>query len=181
MPALLVFGGSRGARSLNQAVTAHIDALLAVCQVVHVTGKLDEAWVQTRRADLPPDLQARYHVSAYLHDEMVLALQAADLVVSRAGASTLGEFPAAGLPAILVPYPYAGAHQERNANYLAQHGAAVVIKDVALMKRLKETVLELLTNTQKLQSMQQASQQLARPAAAAHLARVIQEVVAYAN
>ncbi len=181
LPVLLVFGGSRGARSINRALTAHLEPLLEVCQIVHVTGRLDEAWVLERRANLPADRQARYRVSAYLHDEMPLALQAADLVVSRAGASTLGEFPAVGLPAVLVPYPYAGAHQARNADYLAKHGAAVVIQDNLLAQKLGETVLELLKHPEKLSAMRRASQKLAVPGAALHLARLIQEVGTYAD
>lgn len=175
-PVLLVFGGSRGARSINQAVAAHREALLEVSQIVHVTGYLDEGWVLARRAELSPELQVRYHVSAYLHNNMVAALQAADLVVSRAGASTLGEFPAAGLPAVLVPYPYAGAHQARNAEYLARHQAAVVINDAELMQKLKETVINFLTDREKLQAMSRACRSLARPDAAARLAQEIMEV-----
>lgn len=176
LPVLMIFGGSRGARSINQAVAEDMESYLQVCQVVHVTGTLDEAWVLARRAELSPDLQTRYHVSAYLHDEMVTALLAADLVISRAGASVLGEFPAAALPAILVPYPYAGAHQNRNAEYLARHQAAVVIKDAELSQRLKGTVLELITDQDKLRAMSRASARLAQPEAAARLAQVIVEV-----
>lgn len=175
-PVLLVFGGSRGARSINQAVVAHQQALLEISQIVHVTGYLDEGRVLARRAELLPELQTRYHVSAYLHGNMVAALQAADLVVSRAGASTLGEFPAVGLPAVLVPYPYAGAHQARNAEYLAKHQAAVVIDNAELKQKLKETVIDLLTDWEKLQAMSQACRSLARPDAAARLAQEIMEV-----
>ncbi len=175
-PVLLVFGGSRGARSLNQAITGQLEHYLRLGQVIHITGGLDEAWVQAGRAELPPEMQARYRVSAYLHEEMVTALLAADLVVSRAGASVLGEFPAAGLPAILVPYPYAGAHQNVNAQYLARQQAAVVINDAELNRQLPETVFNLLTNRDKLQAMRQANLALARPDAAARLAQEIVEV-----
>jgi UDP-N-acetylglucosamine--N-acetylmuramyl-(pentapeptide) pyrophosphoryl-undecaprenol N-acetylglucosamine transferase len=173
LPVLMVFGGSRGARSLNQAVTDELEAYLKVSQMVHVTGMLDVDWVEARRAELSPELQARYQVSAYLHDEMITALLAADLVISRAGASVLGEFPAAGLPAILVPYPYAGAHQALNANYLAEHGAAVVINDADLAQKLKETVIGLLSNREKLQEMRQAARNLMQPEASIRLAREI--------
>lgn len=176
LPVLMVFGGSRGARSINQAVTKDLESYLQISQVVHVTGTLDEAWVLARRAELSPELQTRYHVSAYLHDEMVTALLAADLVISRAGASVLGEFPAAELPAILVPYPYAGAHQNRNAEYLARHQAAVVIKDAELSQRLKGTVIETITDQDKLRAMSRASARLAQPEAATRLAQVIVEV-----
>ncbi|MFN8453897.1 MAG: glycosyltransferase [Anaerolineae bacterium] len=158
-----------------------LEAWLPLCQLVHVTGSLDEAPAQARRAELPPEWQARYHVFAYLHEEMVTALLAADLVISRAGASVLGEFPAAALPAILVPYPYAGAHQWRNADYLVQHGAAVAIDDADLDKSLKETVIDLFTNQEKLLAMRQAGQKLARPEAALRLAEAIVEVKSYGS
>lgn len=175
-PVLLVFGGSQGARSINQAVAAAIEQFLAVSQVIHVTGKLDIDWVQARRAELPAHWQTRYHVAAYYHEEMTAALQAADLVVSRAGASVLGEFPATGLPAILVPYPYAGSHQKRNAEYLAHHGAAVVIEDAELPVKLGQTTLNLLANRVKLAAMSQASRALSKPEASLRLARAVLEV-----
>jgi len=175
-PVLLVFGGSRGARSINQAVTAAIEDFLGAAQMVHITGPLDFSQVQARRAALPAQQQARYHVFEYLHQEMTAALLSASLVVSRAGASVLGEFPVIGLPAILAPYPYAGTHQALNANYLARHGAAVVINDADLARTLKETALNLITNPQKLQHMSQASRALAQPNAADQLAQEILEV-----
>jgi UDP-N-acetylglucosamine--N-acetylmuramyl-(pentapeptide) pyrophosphoryl-undecaprenol N-acetylglucosamine transferase len=180
-PVLLVFGGSRGARTINRAVVDQIEAYLQLSQVVHVTGTLDEAWVRARRTALPPALQARYWVSAYLHEEKVDAFLAADLIISRAGASILGELPAAGLPAVLVPYPYAGAHQRLNADYLVQHQAAVVVNDSDLTSRLKKVVIDLLNNEAQLQTMRTASRRLAQPDAAAHLARQILEVRAYGN
>jgi len=152
-----------------------------VSQVVHVSGTLDEAWVKARRSELPEVLQARYQVSAYLHEEMIAALQAADLVVSRAGASTLGEFPAVGLPAILAPYPYAGAHQALNAEYLSKQGAALVINDADLDLRLKDTVIELITDQNKLRAMQTACRNLAKPEAASRLTQEILEVGTHGN
>ncbi|HMR62808.1 MAG TPA: undecaprenyldiphospho-muramoylpentapeptide beta-N-acetylglucosaminyltransferase, partial [Anaerolineae bacterium] len=176
LPVLLVFGGSQGARSINQAVAAAIEQFLPVSQVLHVTGKLDVDWVQARRAGLPAHWQTRYHVAAYLHEEMTAALQAADLVISRSGASVLGEFPAIGLPAILVPYPHAGSHQKLNAEYLARHGAAVVIEDGELPMKLSQTAVSLLANREKLAAMSQASRALSKPDAAMRLARAMLEV-----
>jgi UDP-N-acetylglucosamine--N-acetylmuramyl-(pentapeptide) pyrophosphoryl-undecaprenol N-acetylglucosamine transferase len=181
LPVLMVFGGSRGARSINRAVGGQIEAYLEVCQVIHVSGTLDQAWGQARRAELPPGLQAHYHLSAYLHEEMITALLAADLVISRAGASILGEFPAIGLPAILVPYPYAGAHQALNANYLARQQAAVIIDDADLNQDLKKTAINLITDQEKLQAMGKACKALAKLDAAARLAQEILEVRTHGN
>ncbi len=171
LPVLLVFGGSRGARSINHALIAALPQLLPRCQVVHISGQLDWAWVQEAATGLDSDFQARYHPCAYLHDEMVQALAAADLVVARAGASTLGEFPACGLASILVPYPYAGQHQDANAAYLAERGAALVIRDAELAQQLAPTVLRLLDAPAELAAMTQAAASLARPEAARNIAQ----------
>ena len=172
-PLLLVFGGSQGARSINQAVSEGLVELLAVAQVLHISGQLDAGWVQARREALPDELRGRYHVVTYLHEEMVDALLAADLVVSRAGASTLGEFPAAGLPAVLVPYPHAGAHQWDNARYLVEAGAAMAIADADLGTALIPSVLELLRDKERRGEMRQAARALARPDAAGRIATLL--------
>lgn len=169
-PVLLVFGGSRGARSINRALTAALPQLLPRCHVVHVSGQLDWPWVQEAADRLPDDLRGRYHPHAYLHDEMPQALAAADLVVARAGASTLGEFPVCGLPSILVPYPFAGQHQDANAAYLAQRGAALVIRDAELDRQLAPVVLRLLDAPEERRAMAQAAARLARPDAARNIA-----------
>ncbi|UCC88579.1 MAG: undecaprenyldiphospho-muramoylpentapeptide beta-N-acetylglucosaminyltransferase [Anaerolineales bacterium] len=173
---LLVFGGSQGARSINQAVSRGIEALLSIAQVIHISGQRDADWTQAGRASLPESLKARFHLHAYLHEEMVDALLAADLVVSRAGASTLGEFPAAGLPAVLVPYPYAGAHQWDNAQYLVQANAAVTIDDADLGTDLLPTVLDLLRDSDRRAEMQRAARALARPDAAQRIVHELKEL-----
>ncbi len=168
---LLVFGGSWGARSINRALVAGLEDLLPLAHVVHITGHLDIEWVQAARAALAPAWQARYHVFAYLHDEMPLALAAADLVVSRAGASVLGEFPARGLPAVLVPYPHAGRHQEHNARYLVAQGAAVMVADEDLGQRLVPVVRALLEDEGRRRRMAAAARAAYRAGGAAAIAR----------
>ncbi|MGQ9598680.1 MAG: undecaprenyldiphospho-muramoylpentapeptide beta-N-acetylglucosaminyltransferase [Anaerolineae bacterium] len=162
---LLVFGGSRGARSINQALMAGLRELLPLCQVVHISGRLDADWVAGMARGLPDSLQGRYHHSDYLH-EMPQALVAADLAVARAGAATLGEFPAAGLPAILVPYPYSGKHQLPNATFMARNGAALVLADAELPQQLIPTILQVLQDDDQLASMRESMKAMARPDAA---------------
>ena len=170
VPVLTVFGGSRGARSINRALCAILDELLAQCQVLHISGTLDADWVADRAKLLSPDLQARYRHYPYLHEEMVDALAAADLVVARAGASTVGEFPALGLPSILVPYPYAGQHQDVNAEYLVQRGAAVKIADAELSSKLLSIIQALLDDRERLAEMSARARVLAWPEAAQRIA-----------
>ena len=177
MPTLLVFGGSKGARSINQALMSILPDILTDMQVIHISGQLD--WQQTENAaqGLPEKLRARYHAFAYLHREMGAALSAADLVVSRAGASVLGEFPLYGLPAILVPYPHAWRYQEVNANYLERRGAALVLQDHELHVHLHSTIKKLMKDDQMRNEMSQAMSSLATPQAADSIADILQDMV----
>ncbi len=167
---LLAFGGSRGARSINLALLEVLDDLLDEAQVIHVSGELDWPTVKARRERLPADRQAHYHAFPYLHDEMGLALAAADLVVSRAGASALGEFPIVGLGAILVPYPYAWRYQKVNADFLAARGAAIRLNDEDLKMKLLPTIRELLRDPARLAAMSAAARAAAVPDAAERIA-----------
>ena len=169
-PVLLVMGGSRGARSINQALSGVLEQVLELAQVVHVSGELDWPWVAERREALPSPLQARYHAFPYLHEEMGAALVAADLAVCRAGASTLGELPFFGLPAVLVPYPHAWRYQRVNADWLAGRGAAVRLDDGRLPEELLPTLRRLLDDRAGLKAMAQRMRVLARPDAAERLA-----------
>jgi UDP-N-acetylglucosamine--N-acetylmuramyl-(pentapeptide) pyrophosphoryl-undecaprenol N-acetylglucosamine transferase len=165
---ILVTGGSRGARSLNRAAGAALSDWLKDFQVIHVSGQLDWQEVEQTRAALPAELRAHYHVFPYLH-EMGLALAAADLAVSRAGASALGEYPLFGLPAILVPYPFAWRYQKVNADYLAARGAAVRVNDEDLAARLTGEVRNLLMDRERLARMRAAAWAAATPEAARRL------------
>jgi UDP-N-acetylglucosamine--N-acetylmuramyl-(pentapeptide) pyrophosphoryl-undecaprenol N-acetylglucosamine transferase len=175
-PVILVSGGSKGARSINNAVLDSLPKLLERAQVVHLTGALDWPSIQERTKGLTAEQSARYHGYPYLHEEMGAALAAADLVISRAGASTLGEYPLFGLPAILVPYPYAWRYQKVNADYLADKGGALVLEDGLLHERLLPLVLDLLDHPEKLAVMQAAMKGLSKPQAAAEIARDLMEL-----
>ncbi len=170
---LLVFGGSSGARSINQALCSVLEPILQETEVVHVSGELDWPWVAEQAERLPAALCARYHPYAYLHGEMAAALAAADLAVCRAGASVLGELPAVGLPAILVPYPHAWRYQRVNGEWLAARGAAVVLEDRRLAQDLLPTVSGLLGDRRRLGEMRERAATLARPHAAMDLAQLL--------
>lgn len=175
-PVLMVWGGSRGARSINQAVVNHLPYLLELAQVIHVSGELDWPQVQATQASLLGSHRRDYHAYAYLHEEMSAAMSAADLVVSRAGASSLGEYPLLGVPAILIPYPHAWRYQKVNADYLASRGAAIVLEDSRLKEDLLETIRTLLKEPAKLQAMRAAMRSLAKPNAARDIASQILEL-----
>jgi len=179
LPVLLVTGGSSGARSINRALLSILQQLINEMQVVHVTGKLDWPDVLKIRqvlessSKLDPHLVVRYHAYAYLHEEMGAAMSAADLVVSRAGASSLGEYPFFGLPAILIPYPHAWKYQRVNAQYLVDRGAAAMIPDEELSTRLLPAIREMLLDADRLGKMRAAMLSLAKPDAARDIAIVI--------
>jgi UDP-N-acetylglucosamine--N-acetylmuramyl-(pentapeptide) pyrophosphoryl-undecaprenol N-acetylglucosamine transferase len=176
LPVLLVAGGSKGARTINQALVPNLPTLLDLTQVVHLTGQLDWEAVERVRSGLTSAQKKRYHIFPYLHEKMGAALAAADLVVARAGASTLGEFPFFGLPAILVPYPYAWRYQKVNADYLAQRGAAILVRDELLQTELLTLVKDLLNNPSKRQAMRTAMKSLVRPKAAEAIAEQLFEM-----
>jgi UDP-N-acetylglucosamine--N-acetylmuramyl-(pentapeptide) pyrophosphoryl-undecaprenol N-acetylglucosamine transferase len=159
---LLVFGGSKGARNINRAVLAQVQQLLQRCVVIHVAGAEDWDEVRAAHAQLPEMAQRRYLVFKYLHEEMADAMAAADVAVCRAGASALGELTLLGLPAVLVPYPYAWRFQKVNAAYLAERGAAVVLPDEKLHEELVHTVTVLLEDDAKRATMRAQSLQLGR-------------------
>jgi UDP-N-acetylglucosamine--N-acetylmuramyl-(pentapeptide) pyrophosphoryl-undecaprenol N-acetylglucosamine transferase len=172
---LLISGGSKGARSINRAVTANLPALLQIAQVVHLTGTLDWPEIEAFRQGLSADQAASYHAKPYLH-EMGAALAAADLIVSRAGASALGEYPLFGLPAILVPYPYAWRYQKVNASYLVERGAALMIENDALPAQILSTVSALMQDETRLNQMRQSMSSLAHRNAAENLANLVQQL-----
>jgi UDP-N-acetylglucosamine--N-acetylmuramyl-(pentapeptide) pyrophosphoryl-undecaprenol N-acetylglucosamine transferase len=173
---IAIFGGSTGAHHINQVVVANLTGLARLAQVIHLTGRNEETWVADQAARLPDDLRARVRVFGYLDDDLPDALASADLVVARAGAATLGEFPALGLPAILVPYPYSGKHQERNARFLVERGAAIKVDDAALQRELIPAIQELFEAPEKLTMMRDAMRTLANPDAATNIAKLLMEL-----
>jgi UDP-N-acetylglucosamine--N-acetylmuramyl-(pentapeptide) pyrophosphoryl-undecaprenol N-acetylglucosamine transferase len=170
---VLVFGGSLGARSINEAA---VDALAgAPFRVLHACGTRDYAALRDRLGPQPP---AQYDLREFI-TPFGEALLAADLCVARAGGSIF-EIAAHGRPAILVPYPHAtGDHQSANARWMAQAGAAVVVPDAELTPaRLRAEIDRLLDDPARLAQMGRASAALGRPDAAQ---RIAAEVLAAAR
>jgi UDP-N-acetylglucosamine--N-acetylmuramyl-(pentapeptide) pyrophosphoryl-undecaprenol N-acetylglucosamine transferase len=176
LPVILFLGGSKGARSINNALLEILPQLLEKAQVIHITGQLDWNTINDERSKLSSSNITNYHAFPYLHENMGAALQAADLVVSRAGASTLGEYPLFSLPALLVPYPHAWRYQKINADYLSNHQAAVTVPDEELPSKLLPAIFSILENPDKLSTMKLAMANLARPNAAANIANLVIEL-----
>jgi UDP-N-acetylglucosamine--N-acetylmuramyl-(pentapeptide) pyrophosphoryl-undecaprenol N-acetylglucosamine transferase len=167
---LLVFGGSLGARTINDAALDAFGAA-APCTVLHACGKRDYDDLARRLEELgsPP----HYRLHAYIQP-FADALAVADLAVARSGGSVF-EVAAAGVPSILVPFPHATAdHQTLNASHFAAGGAAVVVPDAELDgPRLAREVGALLADESRLRAMGRAARSLARPDAAAAIAREV--------
>jgi UDP-N-acetylglucosamine--N-acetylmuramyl-(pentapeptide) pyrophosphoryl-undecaprenol N-acetylglucosamine transferase len=164
---LLVFGGSLGARRLNDAALEAFGAA-SPCAVLHASGRRDHDDLRRRLDELGSP--SHYHLHPYI-EPFADALAAADLVVARAGGSVM-EVAAAGLPAVLVPYPHATAdHQTSNARFVEAAGAAVVVPDAELDgPRLAREVGALLAAPQRLAAMAKAARAVARPDAAERIA-----------
>ncbi|MGO5267304.1 undecaprenyldiphospho-muramoylpentapeptide beta-N-acetylglucosaminyltransferase [Parafannyhessea umbonata] len=177
---LLVFGGSLGARHLNQGVAALKSKLLSRkdLYVIHSTGKGEYDSVVNELA-LTQDEAARWRVMPYI-DRMGEALAAADLVLSRAGASSVAEIAALAVPSMLVPYPFATAdHQTTNARYLVDAGAAVLLPDEKIdAPEFEDDLLGLVDDPARRQAMRDAARGLAQDKAALALADQVESAAA---
>ncbi len=173
LPVLLIYGGSKGAHNINQVIKKNLEVLLRKTQIIHITGNYDWEDIQKTHADLIPELSEHYQIYPYLHEEMSAAFSCADLCVCRGGASTLGELPFFGLPAIIVPYPYAWRYQKVNAQFLVDHQAAIMLPDEEMDERLVTELLKLLDESQKLDAMRTAMKLLSKPDAAKQIGNLI--------
>ncbi len=175
---VLAFGGSRGARHLNEAMVDARPLLLdrPEVHVVHVAGptEVDDVRARIDAGDTSADDESRYRVFDYLED-MGSALAAADVVIARAGATSIAEITAIGRAAVLVPYPYAtDDHQTLNARDVEAAGGATVVADSDLdTPRFAEAVLHLVDEGPAREEMAVASKSLGRPDAARRLTAVL--------
>jgi len=165
---LLITGGSQGARNLNRATWGALDELTSrFDEVIHLAGRQGAAGV-TEHA------RARYRGLAFTED-MPSLMREADLVVSRAGASTIAEVTAVGLPMVLVPGTFGGGHQEENAAALSEAGAAVCVADDDLTPASLVAAIDAL-KTEQLRAMAKASSAVGRRDAAERVLAVLHEV-----
>ncbi len=173
-PVVLVFGGSQGARAINQAVQQCLNGWLQNgIYVIWQTGQREYQQVQQTIGTVPDTV----HLLPYI-DDMAMAYQAADIVVCRAGAITIAELALVQKAAVLIPYPFAaGNHQRKNALFVSEKGAALTIEqNETLASELDAAVQQLLADPSRRQAMQQAWKELARPDAADKIADVILQV-----
>lgn len=171
---VVVAGASQGARVINDAVFHALPVLCPKATVLHITGEAGIDAARAARQALPDDFRPRYQPAPFRADLPALML-AADVGVFRAGASVLGEIPAAGLPSILIPGTFAGGHQRNNARWLADNGAAIILEEEGI-EAFGARVSELLDNDARREAMRAAARTLARPDAAAAIATVVMEV-----
>ncbi len=175
MNTLLVLGGSSGARAVNLAILNLIrgNRIPDEWQVLWQTGENDYQFI---RSSVSPD-EKRIKITAFI-DDMPAAYAVSDLVISRAGAMALSEITAVGLPAVLIPYPYAtGDHQTLNAKALEESGAAVIIPEKEINKKLEDVIQDLFNSESKRRSMSENARRLGKPGAAKVIAKTILEKI----
>jgi len=170
---VLIFGGSQAVRRFNAAVADALPELTQRVTVIHVTGDDGYAPALSSREVLPEAARGHYRPFRFLRDEMLAALVSADLVVGRAGASTLAEVTALGVPMVVVPYPHAAGHQLANAESLVAAGAARLITDEAFDARALLDSVAVLENPAAYAAMTEAARSLGRPGAADAVAELV--------
>jgi UDP-N-acetylglucosamine--N-acetylmuramyl-(pentapeptide) pyrophosphoryl-undecaprenol N-acetylglucosamine transferase len=170
---MLIFGGSQAVRRFNAAVAEALPRLVERVAVLHVTGEDGYAAALAGREALPADLRVFYTPFPFLRDDMLTALAAADLVVGRAGSSTLAEVTALGLPMVVVPYPHAAGHQIANARQLVEAGAGRLVEDAAFDANALIDAAALLDDPAAHLEMSAAARSLGRPGAADAVADLV--------
>ncbi len=175
LPMVLITGGSQGAASINRAVVEMIESsgLPSGVQLLWQTGAGKEDEIKAELSSCPERVSIVPFISP-----MSEAYVIANIVVARCGALTLSEIAAFGLPALLVPYPYATAdHQRRNAEAFSEAGAAIVVQDSEISgDTFREVILELMSDEERRKQMAEASKKLGRPEALKEIVDIIENL-----
>jgi UDP-N-acetylglucosamine--N-acetylmuramyl-(pentapeptide) pyrophosphoryl-undecaprenol N-acetylglucosamine transferase len=174
---VLVLGGSQGAHRINQAIVGALDWMVVKrgLEVEHQTGEADLGLARAAGERLPAATRNRYRPFAF-SSEIAGKIYSADLVISRAGASTLSEVSAVGIPMVLVPYPYAGGHQKANARELLEAGAVRVIEDAVCDPEHLVQTLTGVSEPEKYAGLVSAMGSQGRPEAADRVVDLLYEV-----
>jgi UDP-N-acetylglucosamine--N-acetylmuramyl-(pentapeptide) pyrophosphoryl-undecaprenol N-acetylglucosamine transferase len=178
-PLILILGGSQGATQINDLVLDTLGELLGFTQVLHQTGlkNFEEvlAELQVITKDIPENLRTRYRAMSYFEKDLRLALRAADLVISRAGAGSIFEIAAFNKPSLIIPLPESpNKHQEANAIEYQNAGATIIMESENLLPHLfVENIKDLLESPLKLEKMSRAAGNFYQTEAASNLAQVI--------
>jgi UDP-N-acetylglucosamine--N-acetylmuramyl-(pentapeptide) pyrophosphoryl-undecaprenol N-acetylglucosamine transferase len=176
LPLIYVTGGARGSSPINERIAALLPEILEKAQILHQTGtagaNADAQALEAKRADFPEPLRQRYAIVDFIGDELADVYAAASLVIGRAGAGTVAELAYVGKPAIFIPLPHAGGDEQTvNARVLESAGAAVVIPQRdATPERLRQELLALLDDPDRLTMMASSARVAAHPEAASRLA-----------
>jgi UDP-N-acetylglucosamine--N-acetylmuramyl-(pentapeptide) pyrophosphoryl-undecaprenol N-acetylglucosamine transferase len=175
IPVLFIMGGSLGARTINQSILKNIELLAnANIQVIWQTGKYYYDEMKRHLSDRKPD---NIHILDFV-TKMELAYNAANLVVSRAGALSLSEICLVGKPSILVPSPnVAEDHQTKNATALVEKDAAIMVRDNEAIDRLVAEAVKLITDKQRLQKLSENAKKLAEPEATAKIVAELEKLL----
>lgn len=174
-PVLLIMGGSGGARTINEAIKTNLDELhnKAGLQIIWQCGS---RYVDALKAEVDESVYPNLRLTAFI-DSMPEAYAAADLVISRAGASSCSEFMLIGMPSVLIPSPnVAGDHQTQNAQAMVDAGASELVKDADAVDAISELVTTLINDQHRLKEMNKAALALAKPDAAKTIATEILEL-----
>lgn len=170
---VLVTGGSQGSERINETVSAALPQLLQRAVVLHHTGAAHLARAAAKKAALAEDSRERYLPFGFMGEDMGAALASADLVVGRAGSSSIAEPLAFGVPLVLIPFGASmSGHQDANARSVAELGAAAIVRESELSaERLAAVVVGLLNDPDRLGRMRDAAKRAGRPDAASAIAR----------
>lgn len=173
---LLITGASQGAKSVNDAVLEALPQWNGrQWQILHLVGRKNYEEVNNAAKKAAMGFDAEYRCIDYTED-MASVYAVSDLVVARSGASTMSEITARGIPAILIPYPFAADnHQEKNARLVEEHGGAVVILDKDVKENLRSQVLLLAESGEKLKKMSESMRKLGKPEALDNIIKELEE------